>query len=396
MKSPQNQYGPAFSSALPALVLLTTVFFANFLSRTILGPLLLPITERLGLGLTQGSTIFLCLSAGYSTSVLCAGFLSQHLGHKGTIVTSVTCIGLGLLGLAGSATLPSFLIWTAIMGAGAGLYIPSSVVTITEITTSAHWGQAFSVHELAPNLSFILAPLIAELFLGSVGYPLLFALLGGFALLLGLLYALRGPRVKRPGVPPMLGNIRAIVSRPAFWIVVLLFVLCVGVEVGIYNLIPAFLVQERGLNREQANLILGCTRAVSLATLPLTGLIIKRVGYRTTLTLFLVGTGAATLLSGFGPLWWTIAMLTLQPMFVVCFFPVGFAVLAMVCPKATSDLAVSLSVMCSSIMGLGVIPGLLAWCGERSSLGLSFSVFGGLLLACSLLAIKHLRIPTNA
>ncbi len=396
MNSLQNQHGPAFSSALPTLLLLTTVFFANFLSRTILGPLLLPVTARLGLGLTQGSTIFLCLSAGYSISVLCAGFLSQRLGHKGTIVTSVTCIGLGLLGLAGSGSLTAFLIWTAIMGAGAGLYIPSSVVTITEATAPAHWGQAFSVHELAPNLSFILAPLVAEAFLATTGYPPLFALLGGACLLLGLLYAMRGPQIRRPGVPPMLGNIRAIAARPAFWIVVLLFVLCVGVEVGIYNLIPAFLVQERGLNREQANLILGCTRAVSLLTLPLTGLIIKRIGYQATLALFLIGTGTATLLSGFGPLWWTITMLTLQPMFVVCFFPVGFAVLAMVCPKATSDLAVSLSVMCSSIMGLGVIPGVLAWCGERFSLGLAFSVFGGLMIACSALAVKNLRIPKDA
>lgn len=392
MNSSPSQCGPAFSSALPTLFLLTAVFFANFLSRTVFGPLLLPVTTTLGLGLTQGTTIFLCLSAGYSISVLCAGFLSQRLGHKGTIVASVTGIGLGLLGLAGSESFATFLVWTAFMGAGAGLYIPSSVVTITEVTASAHWGQAFSVHELAPNLSFILAPLVAELFLRTLGYPSLFALLGAACLILGGLYAARGPRIQRPGVPPMFGNIRTIATSPAFWIVVLLFVLCVGVEAGIYNLIPAFLVQERGLTREHANLILSCTRAVSLLTLPLTGLIIKRIGYKGTLALFLVGTGVATLLSGFGPLWWVIAMLTLQPMFVVCFFPVGFAVLAMVCPKATSDLAVSLSVMCSSIMGLGIIPGALAWFGEHHGFGLAFSLFGGIMVACSILAMKKLHL----
>ncbi|NCD25099.1 MAG: MFS transporter [Deltaproteobacteria bacterium] len=396
MYSSQNHGGPAFSSALPVLLLLTSVFFVNFLARTIFGPLLLPITKELDLGLAQGSTIFLCLSLGYSGAVFCAGFLSQRLGHKGTIVVSVSGLGLALLGLASSTTLTSFLIWTLAMGGAAGLYIPSSVVTITEATAPAHWGQAFSVHELAPNLSFILAPLVAELFLDTMGYPPLFALLGSAALLLGLAYAARGPRVRRPGVPPRLGNIRVIVARPAFWVVVLLFVLCVGVEAGIYNLVPAFLVQERGMSRESANLVLSGTRAVSLLTLPLTGLVIKRIGYQRTLALFLIGTGTATLLSGHGPLWWTIAMLTLQPMFVVCFFPVGFAVLSMVCPKATSDLAVSLCVMCSSIMGLGVIPGLLAWFGERCGLGLAFSLFGGLMLASSILAIHNLRIPKSA
>lgn len=384
-----------FTPVLPALALLTTVFLANFLAQTMFGPLLLPISEHLGRSLAASANLFVCLAAGYSISVLCAGFVSQRLGHKGTIVASVIGIGIGLLGLAGSDTFTGFSIWITLMGIGAGLYMPSGVVTITEITPPAYWGQAFSIHELAPNLAFIAAPFISELFMKSLGYAALFRLLGVACLILAAVYALRGRRTVRPGMAPVLGNIKTIVTRPAFWIMVLLFVLAVGVEIGIYNLVPAFLVMEKGTTREMANIILGCSRTASLAFLPATGWIIRRIGYRRTLALCLLGTGLTTLLAGYGPLWWTVTMLTLQPIFVVCFFPVGFAVLALVCPKATGDLSVSLTVTCTSIIGAGLIPAVLAWSGERFSFALSFTLFGAALFAVSLMAILKLRIPES-
>jgi MFS family permease len=144
-----------------------------------------------------------------------------------------------------------------------------------------------------------------------------------------------------------------------------------------------------------ANIILGCSRVASLFFLPATGWIIRRIGYRRTLALCLLGTGLTTLLAGYGPLWWTVTMLTLQPIFVVCFFPVGFAVLALVCPKATGDLSVSLTVTCTSIIGAGLIPAVLAWSGERFSFALSFTLFGVALFAVSFFAISKLRIPES-
>lgn len=392
--SPEKIPSAPFAPALPALGLLTLVFLANFLARTLFGPLLLPISEQLGLGLAASANLFVCLSGGYSLSVLCAGFLSRHIGHKRTIVTSVAVIGLCLLGLSASDTFWEIALWTVCMGAGAGLYMPSGVVTITEITPTAHWGQAFAVHELAPNLAFIGAPLLAEFFLRSTGFSILFRLLGILCLGLALLYALRGPRTVRPGMPPALGNIKTIVRNPAFWMTALLFTLAVGVEVGVYNLIPAFLVTEKGVTRDTANIILGCSRVLSLVFLPATGLVIARIGYHRTLALCMLGTGLTTILAGHGPLWWCVTMLTLQPVFVVCFFPVGFAVLSLVCPKATNDLSVSLTVMCTSLVGAGILPASLAWCGERLTFALAFSLFGVLTCAASLVAIRKLRIPT--
>lgn len=384
---------PGFSAVLPALILLTAVFFTNFLSRTVLGPLLLPIGRDLQVGLTESSSIFLSISAGFSLAVMGAGFVSAVLRHRRTIVLSISIIGTAMLGLSAATSLPVFLIWSALLGAGAGLYIPSSVVTITTITLPARWGQAFAVHELGPNLAFILAPAIAQVFLHSLGHHALFALLGGCSLLLGLVYARRGPYVERPGSRPALGNIRAITCLPAFRILVALFALAVGVELGIYGIIPAFLVKDRGLSLDTANVILSGTRCLAMLALPFTGRIIRRLGYRTSLGLFATGAGLATLLSGLGPLWWTTAMLIIQPMCVVCFFPVSFAVMNLVCPRASSDLATSLTITCSSLLGMGLIPGLMAWMGETWSFGLAFGLYGAVMTAVGLIGWRNLRIP---
>ncbi|NLY41538.1 MAG: MFS transporter [Desulfovibrionales bacterium] len=386
----------SFSTALPTLVLLTMVFFANFMARTLFGPLLLPISQEIGQTLAQTATVFLFLSGGYSFSVLCAGLLSARLGHKRVIVVSATGIGLGLLGLATTQNFDFFLAWTCFIGLSAGLYMPSGVVTITETTAQSLWGQAFAIHELGPNLSFILAPLLAELFVSTWSYPALLTLLGCACLGLALVYALRGPQTTRPGMPPNLTNITAIAKRLAFWIMVMFFVLAVGLEVGLYNLTPAFLVAEKGLSREQANIVLSCSRLLSLAFLPTAGWIIKRIGYRASLAGYLTGAALTTLLAGHGPLWWTIAMLSLQPVFVVSFFPVGFAVLALVCPRGTNDLSVSLTITCSSLLGGGLLPLALAWSGEHASFVLGFTACGAFMLVVSILGILGLHIPQDS
>ncbi|MDY0275731.1 MAG: MFS transporter [Desulfomicrobium sp.] len=396
MPSTPNTLPAGFTPALPALILLTTIFFANFLARTIFGPLLLPISQTMGQGLANSAKIYVFLFSGYSVSVLCTGFVSQYLGHKNTIVLSVSLIGLALLGLSWTHSFPALLAWVICIGVGAGLYMPSGVVTITETLSSAYWGRAFAVHELGPNLSFILAPFIVELFLSTIGYSLLFRVIALCCLGLAGVYYHFGPTTKRPGVPPMLGNIRAIISKPAFWIMATLFVLAVGIEIGVYNLVPAFLTSERGVSREDANIILGCSRLLALFCLPATGWVIDRIGYRQTLYLCLAGTAITTSLAGIGPLWWTIAMLGLQPVFVVCFFPVGFAVLSLVCPQNTSDLSVSLTITCSSVLGAGLLPFSMAWAGERIGLSLCFILLGVFILSVSALAIKNLHIPQNS
>ena len=68
------------------------------------------------------------------------------------------------------------------LGMAAGLYLPSGIATLTTLVDMRHWGKAIAIHELAPNLSFVTAPLVAEAILAWFSWRLAFALLGIAAL----------------------------------------------------------------------------------------------------------------------------------------------------------------------------------------------------------------------
>jgi len=381
---------PSFRKAVPALLLLTGVFFVNFLSRTVLGPLLLPTSERLGVSLATAAQAFVALSIGYSTAVFGAGFLSSRIGHHRTICLCLFLLGGSLLGISRTTTLGGLLSWVLILGLGAGLYMPSGVTTITTVTPQSGWSRAFALHEMAPNLSFVLAPFVVELADRLGAATMTFAWIGWASLAMGILYAWRGPRIERLGVAPRLAALRPLVQNLSFWAVVVLFVITVGVEVGVYSVIPAYLVHDRGLSEAAANTFLGASRVVSLVVLPWMGWITERFGLVRTLTICMLGVSLATCVAGVGPLPMSLALLTLQPLLAVCFFPVGFAVLARVVRREESDLSVSLAVTCTSLLGSGLLPATLAAWGERAGFAWAFLGFGVASLGGSTIALRSL------
>ncbi len=386
---------PSSPSSLPpaaaALLLLTGVFFVNFLARMVLGPLLLPISQGLGISLAGAAQSFVALSLGYATAVFGAGYLSSRIGHHRTICLCLVLLGGSLLALARTTSLEGLLFWVLIMGIGAGLYIPSGIASITAIVPPSGWSRAFAVHEMAPNLAFVLAPFVVQAASRFNNTALAFAWLGWASLVLALVYVWRGPRITQKGVAPHLETLQPLFCNPSLWAVTLLFIFTVGLEVGVYGTIPAYLVQDRGLSEATANTFLGASRLVSLFVLPWMGWVSDRLGLVRTLALCLGGLGLTTCVAGWGPLAVSLIVLTLQPLFAVCFFPVGFAVLALVTPRGSSDLSVSITVTCTSLLGSGVLPALLAALGERWGFAWAFTAMGGGSLLASIWAMRHLQ-----
>ena len=144
------------------MLLIAVIFFLNFTGRVILAPLLPIVEADLGITHAQAGMFFLFLSAGYLTAMSGAGYVSARLTHHRTIVLSFALLGLSTLGAAGASTLAGMRLGVFTMGLGAGLYLPSAIATITSLVTRPHWGKAISIHELAPNTSFVAVPLLAQ------------------------------------------------------------------------------------------------------------------------------------------------------------------------------------------------------------------------------------------
>ena len=364
------------------LFALTGIFWINFFSRIILSPLILPVQRTFSLTISQIGWLFLATSAGYSTALISSGFISSRLTHHKTIVLSLLTLG-GALGMTGLA---SCFVWLGaglfLIGIGGGLYLGSGAASITDVVPVAHWGKAFALHETAPSVAFLLAPLLAEGVLLFGTWRTVFFGLAGICFFAGSIYLLFGTAGKFSGQPPHLKNIRLLMQHPAFWILTLGFGLSIALEIGVYNLLPLYLAHDFSFSREDANFLLSMSRILGIVTLFGAGWLVDRLGIRRSLILFVSCAGLTTIALGWGSSRWVTVMLCIQPVFVVCFFPAGFAALSTIAPPKMNDLAVSLCVTIGGIVGSGLLPLCLAFIADHLGFSWAFTLLGGLLLVC--------------
>jgi len=378
---------------LGPLFLLVAIFFLNFTCRIILAPLLPIITRDLSLGYGGAGSLFFLIQVGYSVGLLVSGVLSARLTHRHTILLSTTALGGVLLVVALSTSASALRMELVCLGVVAGLYLPSSIATITGFVDQAHWGKAIAIHELAPNLGFIAAPFLAEGLLQAVAWRSVLGILGGLALAMGGLFAWRGQGGRHRGEAPRLSTLRPLLADPSVWTASLLFSVAIGSGLGLYTMMPLYLVSEVGLDREVANTVTGSSRVPGIALIFLAGAFADRIGYRRSLAISLTATGALTVLLGAAQgRVLTPILLLLQAAASVCFFPVAYSLLSTMFPLAQRGLAVSLVTIVGGLFGSGVLPSALGYIAEVSSFRVGITLMGLLTLAMALL----LRRPSPA
>ncbi len=182
------------SSQLPVLFFLALIFFINFTARIIFSPLMPTIEADLNLTHSDAGLLFLLISFGYFTGMMGSGFLSAAVTHKKTISLSAIAVGLTLLPISFSSNKWILLIGLFVLGLSAGFYLPSGLATLTSIINPRQWGKAIAVHEMAPNLGFVAAPLLAEMFMLWFSWRIILLVLGVTSLLMGLTNARFGKR----------------------------------------------------------------------------------------------------------------------------------------------------------------------------------------------------------
>lgn len=378
-----------FRAHLGPLLFFTGIFFLNFCGRIIFSPLMPTVEKDLGLVHAQAGGLFFLISCGYFGGLLGSGFLSSRLFHRTCIALSAATTGVVLLFVSVSGTLWEIRLALVFLGMAAGIYLPSGMATLTHLIEPRHWGKAIAVHEMAPNWGFVAAPLIAELFLGWTSWRTVPAFLGACSLLMGLGFWKRGRGGEFKGDRPNFSSVRILAGTRAFWIMILLFGLGISSTMGIFTMLPLYLVTEHGIDRGLANTLVGLSRIPGVGMAFFAGWVSDRLGPARTMAGALLLTGAATVLLGLGPGSWILVLVFVQPVLGSCFFPPGFAAISSVAPARARGMAVSMTVPAAFLIGGGVIPtgiGLMADLGSFSlGLGLLGLVIGGLgLLSLSL------------
>jgi len=362
------------------LSLLTGIFFLNILLRVVLAPLLPVIEAELGFNHTVSGSLFMMIALGYAMGLFGSGFVSAHLTHRRTIVIAAVAGGCALFFIAASHSLWAIQLGLVFLGVATGLYLPSGMTTITAAIRSVHWGKAIAFHEFAPSFAFILAPFIVEGLLMICRWQEILILIGAISLILGLVFLRLAPGGDFTGEAPTLGNIRLLIGKPAFWIMVVLFSLAIGSSMGIYSMMPLYLVAERGIDRELSNMLIGLSRIPLLIMGLAAGWVSDRIGPKPTIAVAILFIGLMTILLGLLPGRWVMLMVFLQPMLTVSFFPAGFTILSRIVPPRARNLSVSLTMFISYLIGAGVFPTIIGIFGDKGAFGMSFILLGSLMI----------------
>jgi len=307
-----------------------------------------------------------------------SGFVSSRITHRKTILLSALISGLSFFVISSSSTLVGFKIGLVTLGIGCGFYFPSGIATITSLIEAKKLGKALGLHELGPNLAFVLAPVIVEFFLDFTSWRIILMVLGLANLLMAVVFGCFGQGGHFPGEAPHLRNLRKMLSQSSFWIIIIFFSLAAAGTIGVYSIIPTYLVVEKGMEQATANTLFSLSRISVLFVILLAGYLVDRVGTKLSIGVIMVTAGVTTILLGLTTKFGLIIIVFIQPILISSFFPAGFAAISKIAPRRMHNLAVSVILPLCVLFGGGIVPAILGFLGEYSSFSTGFVLLGGL------------------
>jgi len=337
------------------LLLFWSLWFLNFSTRTIFSPLLPIIEDEFAISHAMAGSIFSFLSAGYTITLLLSGFLSPRIGYKRSIVLGFTILITAVFCLKYARSYPSFAVATLFVGLGAGIYLPSVMPLLTTIFARDNWGKAIAFHETAASFSILSIPLLTALALRFFHWRVLFTILSMAAFVVIIFFCIFSPD-PRPKKEKR-ARLSRILIRKDFWIMAILWIFAASNSLGLYNLIPLFLVKEKGMSIEMANTIFGISRTGGFIIVILAGFLVDRYGAKKILFLLLLTTGLTTVgLALTQTVPHLVVMLILQATVCSGFFPVAFVVISKITSFNERSIFTGTTIAIGVIMGLGFAP----------------------------------------
>jgi len=373
-----------FRAVVGTVAMVTLLFFFTFVARFIFSPLFPAIGKDLGLKPGQAGALFLLGAVGMLAGSSLAGVVSARLKHRGTILLSVLVMSVVLAAGHFATSLWTLRAVFIVLGMFAGLHLPSSVATITATVKPDDWGTALSVQQMGPPLSLVVSPLIAAGLLTAFTWHTTLLWVAGLGVVLALIFFFGfGGIGAFPGEQPSAAHIKPVLGTRSFWVMIFLFALGMGAQVGIYTMLPLYLTQERGMSSGHANTILGLANVAPLAVVFLSGWIAKRLGLRATMSLFLSLTGLMVLLVGLLKGTAMVVSIFLMAALAVGFFAPGFASLSRIVQPDLRSLAAGFAPPLGFLLGGGLLPALLGYVGQAGSFSLGITIAGAVILVGS-------------
>jgi MFS family permease len=371
------------------LFLFWTLWYLNFSTRTLITPLLPLIEDDFAISHSLAGSLFLSFYIGHTIALFSSGFLSLRIGYKRSIFFCSLVVMLNFFALRFAGTYHQFVGVLFFLGIGAGLYLPCAIPLITSIFERDNWGKAISFHETATGLSLLTIPLITVFALRFFHWRSLFVLAGGacfIAIVCFYIFSPDSPPEKEKRV-----RLSVILKRKDFWIITILWSICGAATMGVFNIIPLYLVKERGIQMELANSIFGLSRVGSFVSTILIGFVIDRFNLKRILLFLALATGITTVgLSLAHSFWLLVVMLLAQATFSIAFFPAGLVAISKITDLNERSLFTGVLMGIAGLMGPGLAPFILGAVADAWNFQIGIFIMG-LLCTLSCLLFKALQ-----
>lgn len=365
-----------FRKALPWVILVSMMFLLTYLDRAMFGPLLASLEKEFSISHAASTRFLFYISVGYSCSMLLSGFSSSKVRPRVLVSGSIIGCGLVLLGIsaAHSTALLSFLF--VLLGVAAAQYFNGGLSTMRSLVRPAEWSKAISVHEIGPNASFFLGPILAEVGAGLLGWRGLVAFMGWLSIAAGVVFYFIAKGGDYPAAPVSFKGVKAVLKEPKLWLFTWLMGLAISGEFAPYSVLSLHMENERALAGDAAAFLLSVSRIAAPFAVLGGGFVTARLGARRTLAICLAAYAAGMFLmtTPFLPLF--VIGMFMQPLFTAMVFPPIFTMLAEAFPVSSQPLLLAVGMPLASFMGVGFMPFALGLWGEYASFKAGFFMMG--------------------
>ena len=265
-----------------ALALCTLAFTATMVARLAISPLVPRITTRFGV---TNATVGLALSGmwlAYALAQFPSGVLGDRYGERVVILTAVGATAVASLLIAISPSIGVFMVFTVVLGAGAGLHY--SVATTFLAKQFDDIGRAIGVHVAGGPIAGLAAPPLAALVGSRYGWRVGILLGTAVAVPVFALFAsqVRSTEPVRPDQALRerfaLSPLAELLSRPSILYTTGLATLGAFTWQATASFLPTFLEVGGGLSTALSALLFSLYFLVHGGTQPVTGSLSDRFG----------------------------------------------------------------------------------------------------------------------
>lgn len=225
------------------------------LDRYIMNYAVVSITGDLQLDASSTGIILSAFFLGYAIMQIPGGWLADKFGAKRILLVAVIMwsIFTGLTAIAWSLT--AMIVIRFLFGIGEGGFQPSSSKIIATIFPKEERGRAMSIMLTSGGIVSLIVPLLAAYLLGTIGWRMMFIIIGAIGAIIAYLYwkYIQLPKAEtaeaaETGSPAVKVSFKELLKTPLMWNLIIAYFCIYAVNWGLVSWIPTYLQKNRGLD----------------------------------------------------------------------------------------------------------------------------------------------------